>query len=132
MTTDVVAIRPDTPLAEAEALFDRHDWNALPVVDPQGDLVGWLTKLDVLKAYAFTPESMVPPYDEIRKRPAASLMTREPASVTPDLPLTRVLHRLLETRNKSFPVLEGERLVGVIAREDVIRALRKAASGDVP
>jgi CBS domain-containing protein len=38
----------------------------------------------------------------------------------------------LETRYKSFPVVAGALLVGVIAREDVLRALRRAAAGEHP
>jgi CBS domain-containing protein len=59
-------------------------------------------------------------------------MTRELVTVGPDLPLTRVLQELVETRNKSLPVLDGTRLVGVVAREDVLRALRRAAAGERP
>jgi CBS domain-containing protein len=36
---------------------------------------------------------------------------------------------MLDTRYKSFPVLAEERLVGIVAREDVIRALRRAVGG---
>jgi CBS domain-containing protein len=59
-------------------------------------------------------------------------MTRELVTVAPDIPLTRVLQKLVETRNKSLPVLDGARLVGVVAREDVLRALRRAAAGELP
>lgn len=130
MTTDVVSVRRDTTLGEIEDLFDAHDVNALPVRDEAGTLVGIVTKLDVLRAFAFTPESIVPHYEEIRRRPAETVMTREPIRVTPRLPLTRALHKLVETRNKSFPVVEDERLVGMLAREDVIHALRRAAAGE--
>jgi CBS domain-containing protein len=46
-----------------------------------------------------------------------------------DYPLTRVIDRMVETRWRSFPVVEGERLVGVVSRSDVLLALRRAASG---
>jgi CBS domain-containing protein len=57
-------------------------------------------------------------------------MTRDVATVTPRMPLTRLLQRMLDTRNKSFPVVDGARLVGVVAREDVLQALRRAAAGE--
>lgn len=129
MTAGPVTVGPDATLAEAEAVFDRHEFNALPVVD--GDaLVGVLTKLDVLKAFRFTPDHVFPPYEELMTRPVRGVMTRDVATVTPRTPLTRVLQKMLDTRNKSFPVLEDDRLVGVIAREDVLRALRRAAAGE--
>jgi CBS domain-containing protein len=62
-------------------------------------------------------------------------MRREPKTVSPLMPLTRLLERMVVTRNKSFPVVdprEKHSLVGVVAREDVMRALRKAHSGEKP
>lgn len=132
MTTTPLTVEPGASLAQAEAIFDQHDFNALPVVEPDGRLVGILTKLDLLTAFAFTPASIIPQYEDVMRSQVAERMTREPLTVTPDLPLTRVLQELVETRNKSFPVLDGVRLVGIIAREDVLRALRRAAAGEKP
>jgi CBS domain-containing protein len=64
---------------------------------------------------------------------AEEVMTRTPLYlVTPDMPLNRVLAAMLETGSKSFPVLDGDRLVGMISRADVVRALRAAAAGEPP
>jgi CBS domain-containing protein len=130
MTADPVTITPDLPLARVEEIFSQHDFNALPVVDASGALVGVVTKLDVLKAFRFTDEHMFPPYEQIMTQPAGEVMTRDVATVTPRMPLTRLLQRMLDTRNKSFPVVDGARLVGVVAREDVLNALRRAAAGE--
>ena len=132
MTTTLKTIEPSASLAQAEALFEQHDFNALPVVEPAGRLVGILTKLDLLAAFAFTPASIIPQYEDVMRSQVAEKMTRELVTVGPDLPLTRVLQELVETRNKSLPVLDGTRLVGVVAREDVLRALRRAAAGERP
>ena len=127
MTREVVIVRPGQPLAELEALFARHDFNGVPVLD--GDvLVGMVTKFDVLRAYVFTPQRIMPPYAEIQRSPAAQVMTREVITFPPDAPLTRVLQTMVDFRVKSFPVVEGDRLVGMFAREDVVRALAAAAS----
>jgi CBS domain-containing protein len=127
MTREPVTIREGTSLAEAEGIFEQHNFNGLPVVDENGRLRGVLTKLDLLKAFVFTPQSIVPHYEEILREPAARFLTSEPLAVTPDLPLTRVLERLVETRYKSFPVVNEGRLVGMIAREDVLRVIRRVA-----
>ena len=132
MTTTLETIEPSASLAQAEAIFDQHDFNALPVVEPEGRLVGILTKLDLLTAFAFTPASIIPQYEDVMRSQVAEKMTRELVTVGPDLPLTRVLQELVETRNKSLPVLDGTRLVGVVAREDVLQALRRAAAGERP
>jgi CBS domain-containing protein len=126
-------VGPDTPLAEVERILERTGFNGLPVVS-DGALVGFVTSLDLLAAFRFTPDAILPPYDEIVGRPVSSVMQREPEVVQPRTPLTRVLEKMVATRNKSFPVVDpkGNRLVGVVAREDVMRALRRATGGERP
>ncbi len=129
MTPQPRTVGRDTALRELQGLFDAHDFNGVPVVDDDGRLVGLATKLDLLKAFTLTPDAMVPHYATIMERPVHELMTREPITVTPDLPLTRVLQRMVDMRTKGFPVVDdGHRVVGVIAREDLLGALRDATS----
>jgi CBS domain-containing protein len=129
MTVNAVTVKESTTLAEAEALFEEHDFNALPVVDGKR-LLGVVTKLDLLKAFRFTDESMFPPYEQIMARPVSHVMTRDVVTVNPRTPLTRVLEKMVDLRTKSLPVTAGDELVGVIAREDLLRALRRAVSGE--
>jgi CBS domain-containing protein len=121
-----ITLSRSTPLEEAERLFHTHGFNLLPVVD-RSRLVGVLTKLDFLKAFSFRSEALIPQYEAILARATETVMSKDPATVEPDLPLTRVLEKMIDTRYKSFPVVHEEDLVGVISREDVVRALRQAA-----
>jgi CBS domain-containing protein len=132
MTARPITIAPNTSLAEAQALFERHDFDALPVLDAEGRLVGMLSKLDLCQAFAFGIASKVPHYDDIVARPISSVMSRSPVSVPPELPLTRALQKMIEMRFKSLPVVGDGRLVGIVAREDVLRAVRRAAAGERP
>jgi CBS domain-containing protein len=131
MTYQPVTITRGTSLAEVEALFEQHDFNCLPVSEA-GGLLGIVTKLDLLKAFAFSPRTIVPHYDEIMHRPAETVMTHRPVTVTPDMPLTRLLELMRETRYRSFPVMVGALLIGMISREDVLHALGRAARGERP
>ena len=126
MTVDPIAIGPNARLREVEELFENHDFNGVPVVDDQRHLLGILTKFDLLKAFSFDAHAMVPHYDTIMEQPAEAVMTRDPVSVEPRLPLSRLLQKLVEMRTKSLPVMENSRLVGIIARQDVLKALRRA------
>jgi CBS domain-containing protein len=125
-----VTVGPRSTLAAVEAAFEEHDYDCLPVCNEDGALLGVVTKLDFLRAFAFSAETMVPRYAEIMERPASSVMTAHTITVTPDMPLTRVLQLMVQTRHKSFPVTMGALVIGMIARRDVVRALRRAAAGE--
>jgi CBS domain-containing protein len=132
MTRDVVRVSPETALADVEMIFEEHDFNGLPVLDAEERLVGVVTKYDLLRAFSADDVDMFPPYAEIMKRPVGDVMTRDPTSVWPRTPLARVLEKLSRGRWKSLPVCDDGRLVGMVAREDVLRALRSAAAGEGP
>jgi CBS domain-containing protein len=126
MTTAVKTVTLRLTMRELEVLFDEHDFNAFPVVD-DGKMLGIVTKLDFLRAFAFTSGRMVPHYDELMRRPVMEVMTEAVVHVEPTAPLTRVLQLMVDLKVRSFPVIgAGGRLVGMISREDVMRALREA------
>jgi CBS domain-containing protein len=127
-----VTIHAEATLGEAESVLEEHRFNALPVVDEAERLVGLITSLDLLKAFAYPEDTILPPYDEIMRRPVSSVMTRDTRTVCPRTPLSRVLQKLVDTRNKSFPVVDDGHLIGVVAREDVMLALRRANEGKKP
>jgi len=132
MTKSPVTVTPDTPIAKAEELLERHGWNALPVVEGGSRLVGVVTSLDLLKAFRFTEDRLFPPYEEIMGRPVREVMTEKLTTVSPRTPLTRALEKMVRTRNKSLPVALGGELQGILAREDVLNALRRAVAGERP
>ena len=113
-------------MRELEALFGDYDFNAFPVVE-DGILVGVATKFDFLKNFAFTADRMVPPYEELMGRRVGDVMATEIISVTPATRLTRVLETMVAHRARSLPVVGDDgKLVGIISREDVMRALDDA------
>ena len=130
MTHPATTVDPDLTVGELEGLFERDDYNSFPVVRDER-LVGIVTKFDFLRNFIFTPESMVPHYAELMQRRVGDIMRRKPTSVAPDTPLPRVLQLMVDMTIKSFPVLAGDgvardRVVGIVSREDVIRALHRA------
>jgi CBS domain-containing protein len=125
MTRDVTTVTRDVTLRDLEALFEKHDFNSFPVVE-EGKMLGIVTKFDFLRAFAFTTGQMVPHYDDLMKRAVAEVMTEAVVHVEPTAPLTRVLQLMVSLKARSFPVIGPERqLVGMISREDVMRALRE-------
>lgn len=131
MTRSVKTVRSATSLRELDGLFRRHDFNALPVVE-NAQLIGLVTKFDFLRAFAFTTNELVPHYDELMRKRVGEIMTKKVVPVEPHAPLTRVLQMMVDLRSKSFPVVaEGQSLVGIIAREDIMRALQDATRSPI-
>ena len=132
MTSPAITVTPDTSLRELQELFEHHDFNGVPVVDRAGRLLGLATKFDVLKAFTFNPGNLTPHYNAIMAQPVKSVVSTEPVTVSADLPLSRLLQKLVEMGVKSLPVVADGNLIGIISREDVLRALRRATSGELP
>lgn len=126
MTRQVKTVTPETTLRELEALFEKYDFNAFPVMEGN-EMVGFVTKFDFLKVFAFTTRQMLPHYDELMNRTVGEVMTEAVVHVSPDAPLTRTLQLMVNLKARSFPVVAPDgRLVGMIAREDIMRALKEA------
>jgi CBS domain-containing protein len=132
MTWDVKIVTRSIKLRELGALFEKEDFNAYPVVE-NGQVVGVVSKFDHLSCFVFTPARMMPRYDDLMNRTVADIMTPEFIYVGTDTRLTRVLQLMVDHRIRSMPVIDdGQRLVGIISREDVMRALQRCAAAKVP
>lgn len=127
MTREVKTVSRDVTMRELQKLFDRVDFNSFPVRE-NGDIVGLVTKFDFLKCFAFTSGRMVPGYDDLLSQTVAEVMTPEFIYVDAATKLTRVLQLMVDHRMKSIPVLNADQqLVGIIAREDIMRALARSS-----
>lgn len=127
-----LSVTPEATLCEVEALLEKHGFNGLPVVDAKQRLVGWVSSLDLLAAFDFPEDVILPAYEEVMKQRVERVMRRDVQTVNPRTPLSRVLRKIVDTRNKSFPVVEDGRCVGVVAREDVMLGLRRGTAGVKP
>jgi CBS domain-containing protein len=129
MTRSVKTVARELTVGDLGDMFERDDFNSYPVED-DGQVVGIVTKFDVLKCFVFTPNQMVPPYEQLMKRTVADIMTSEFIYVRTDTKLTRVLQLMIDHRLRSVPAIDNEhRLEGIIARRDVLRALADCARG---
>lgn len=110
MTTEFASIAPDRTVADAISLVMETNASILPVVD--GDLlVGVITMRDLLR---------VPPY-----RPIAEVMTRDAPTIACDMLLTSACSLMEEQECRQLPVVSGDRIVGLVSSEDVLRAMGK-------
>lgn len=120
MTRDPKTVSPDDPLSKAAGILREHRFHHLPVVEG-GRLVGILSDTDLRNAsLAATPREggEGQPGD----RPVREVMRTEVWSVTPDDSVEDALLILTREKFGALPVLEGDRLVGIITRADLLNA----------
>jgi CBS-domain-containing membrane protein len=127
MTRSPVTVGPKTSLPELKALFQAHDFNALPVVDERGVLRGIVTKLDFLKMFTHDHRRYLPDLRALWAERVEDIMSRGIIAVTPDEPVATAADLMLQSRLRSLPVVERhgreQRLVGIVSRADLMSCL---------
>lgn len=132
MTRNVRSVAPETTVGDLYRLFAADDFDAYPVV--RGDvLVGIVSKLDALNVFALSQDHILPRYKEGMATTVDEIMTSDVIAVNGETSLQRVLELFVKHRVKSLPVVDDRRnLVGMIAREDVMRAMERTALRQYP
>ncbi len=152
MTRSVETVRPDDEVGDVLERLAHADFNGFPVVDEADHVVGIVTQGDLVRLFR-SPDRVVwipigvPPFSETltyafdlslddldlgidlvkhARKPIAEFMTRDVVTVQADETLDTVLEILSDEERdiNRVPVLDGDRLVGIITREDLLRALR--------
>lgn len=114
MTSDIVTVRPDASVQEAIDVLLNQQISGLPVVEDDGRLVGVITEFALLAVA----------YDKrVKNHSVRHHMTRDVIAVDVDDPISRIADLCIVHRVRRVPVMKDGRLVGVIARRDVLRAL---------
>lgn len=135
MTTPVVTVGPDSEFSEIVEQLLVHGIGGVPVVDERGIVLGIVTEADLVsnEAYGYRRRrGLMLIADYLRGRDpgwvrkagaltARQLMTSHPVCAFPDEPLQSVARRMLEARHSRMPVVENGRLVGIIARHDLLQ-----------
>ncbi|MBC7229557.1 MAG: CBS domain-containing protein [Actinobacteria bacterium] len=113
MSGPVRTIEEDTPIAEASRRMQRTGHTAFPVVDAGGELVGIISRKDLDKAG----------HHGLGHAPVKGFMTRELVSVDEDASLLEIQDLMTANAIGRVPVVRGRRVVGIVTRKDVLRAL---------
>ena len=136
MTPDVIAVRPDTPLAEVAELMLIHRISGLPVVE-DGAVVGMLSEGDLLRRAELGTAPARPrwltlfaagdraaeAFVKTHGRTAGEVMSRTLVAVSPETPVEELAAQMETHRVKRLPVVRGGQLVGIVTRADLLRAL---------
>jgi CBS domain-containing protein len=128
MSSPVVCVPPDLPLKEVADLLVTRAISAVPVVE-RGELVGIISEADLVPLeLAPDPRAhLTPPANLPGQLPkvAGEAMTREVIALAEDADLAEAGRLLLERRIKSIPVVRGRRVVGIVARRDLLAVLAR-------
>ena len=123
MTKEPVTLGPEDSLTEALEVMRRHRIRRLPVV--AGDrLVGLLCEGDVKRAQPSILSSNQEEFDRVMQDTQVSrVMIREPVTVTADTSLLVAAQTLHKTKFGTLPVVDAERLIGIMTDADCLRVL---------
>lgn len=117
MTDNVMTIGPNATVQEALEILLREEISGVPVVDTHGKLIGIVTEFALL-AIAYD--------EDIRQEKVLKHMTTELITVAPEDPIRKVADLCIMHRVRRVPVLRNGRLVGLIARRDVLKGIFEA------
>ncbi|NUT52586.1 MAG: CBS domain-containing protein [Saccharothrix sp.] len=127
MTARVITVHPDRAAKEAARLLAEHTFSTLPVVDDDGRLVGVVTEADLLR-HRVLPDPGTYVHGLAPLPPAATVGEVMSTGVVKAGPGTHVVELskvMLDRHVHTVPVVDGDRLVGVVSRRDLLRAIAR-------
>lgn len=114
-----VAIRCNTPLTEVVDTLLANNTIGLPVVDEEMQVIGFVSEQDCIK------KLLVSSYHSEGTPLVNEVMFNEPLTVAPDDSIIEMARQMIAHKPKIYPVVEEGKLIGLITRADVLRALRE-------
>ena len=140
MTRKVVSVAPDTLVHVVAETMIEHHISGVPVVDAGRRVIGILTEGDLVRRSEIGTERRRPwwlelltdesgraaDYVKSRGLRAGDVMTRSVISITPRTPLREIADMMEKWTIKRVPVVSGGKLVGIVSRHDLLRAIAKA------
>jgi CBS domain-containing protein len=139
MTRDVAVVHPGTSLLEAVTVMAKRRISGMPVVEHNGTLVGMLSEGDLVRWHEGYSErqthwlemlaegtNLAPEFLQgIREQrhTVKSVMAHNVTTVTEDTPAREIARLMCDRNIKRVPVMRDTKLVGIVARSDLVRAL---------
>jgi len=142
MTRDVITVFPNMEIVNATEILLKNHINGIPVLDNNDLLVGIICQSDLISQQknipvpslftlldGFIPLTSTKKLEKSIQKIAAitvsDAMTKNPVSVTPDTDIGVIAELMVDKNFHSLPVVEDEKLVGIIGKEDVLQTLIK-------
>ncbi len=129
MTPNPETLSPEDRLLDAELLVRRAGIRHMPVVS-ENRLVGLLTERDIRRYAPSILHSSPEEYNEIFENTlVGKVMTKQVTTIGPETPLTEAAAQLYAQHRGCLPVVDGERVIGIITRRDILRFANDTLSG---
>ena len=125
LARDLITFRPETAIVDTVSTMIENNISGAPVIDQTGALVGVITAKDCFRA------ALDASYYQGWSGIVADFMTRDVQSLDAGLDLVSAAQRFLDSPFRRFPVTEDGRLIGIIMRLDLLRALNAHLGGAV-
>lgn len=142
MTKDVVSVKGTTTVREMAEIFDKMGFGSLPVLNDQGNLSGIVTASDLIEQgrplhiptvislfdWVIPLESEQSLERDLRKitaQTAAELASKDVVTISPSEPVSKAAELMSSHKLHALPVVEGKRVVGIVSRIDIIRAMNR-------
>lgn len=139
MSKEVSALSPDTNALEALQIIMQKHISGLPVLDKNNKICGMLTETEILKSILpgyidKVGKMMYIGYDKAAKKmqnlknlTVNDIMRTEVLTVQPETSLAEIARLMLMQKRRRIPIVKENKVVGIIAREDVVRTIAKDA-----
>lgn len=142
MTREVVSVKGTTTVREMAEIFDKMRFGSLPVLDDQGNLSGIVTASDlieqgrplhiptVISLFDWiipleSEQSLERDLKRITAQTAAELASKDVVTISPDELLSRAAELMSIHKLHAIPVVDGKKVVGIVSRIDIIRAMNR-------
>ena len=128
MHTHLVTVPPDTSLRKAKEIIAEKQINHLLVVDKKESLIGIVSDRDVKQSWA-SPATALSVHELnylLNQLTVEMIMVKKIISISPGTTIERAALIMQENRINALPVIESEKLVGIITSTDVMDVLLRA------
>jgi CBS domain-containing protein len=119
MVTQLVTVTEQTPITESIRLLMEHRISGLPVVNDDFHLVGIVTEKDLLRVCHEEKGTL---------RVVGDLMSRHVRSFQQDDPFENLCDCLMTNNFRRVPILDGDKLVGLVSRADLLPTILEIAA----
>ena len=130
MKKPVITISPKTSLDEALSIMTKEHIRRLPVINKDGDLIGIVTELELMKASpsGATTLSVWEIKSLLSTYPVEKIMTTDVVTVMEDTPIEEAAKIMADNEIGGIPVLRGKEVVGIITETDIFKAFLEVFS----